>query len=66
MDGEAKTERLMVPVPEAAAMLGVDARTLKRAGEDGEIPVKCIRSVYLVPAAWLAKFTSWPPAEDVA
>jgi excisionase family DNA binding protein len=55
----------MVTVTEAAAVLGVSANTLKRAGEEGEIPVERIRSVYLVPAAWLAKVTAWP-REEVA
>ncbi len=54
-------ERLMVTVGEAAATLGVSPNTLKRAGEEGDVPVRRIRSVYLVPAAWLAEITAWPP-----
>jgi len=50
----------MVPVAEAAAVMGVSPNTVKRAGETGEIPVRKVRSVYLVPAAWLAEFTAWP------
>lgn len=56
----------MVTVSEAAAALGVSANTLKRAGEAGDIPVLRIRSVYLLPAAWLATVTTWPPAGEVA
>ena len=55
---------LMVPVAEAAEVLGVCVNTLKRAGEDGEIQLRRIRSVYLVPLAWLASFTAWPASED--
>lgn len=57
------TEALMVTVTEAAAALGVSANTLKAAGRAGEIPMERIRSVYLVPRAWLSKVTTWPPAE---
>jgi excisionase family DNA binding protein len=55
--------RLMVTVGEAAATLGVSPNTLKRAGEEGEIPIRRIRSVYLLPVAWLAAVTAWPPEE---
>ena len=54
---------LMVTVTEAAAQLGVSANTLKEAGRDGEIPMTRIRTCYLLPAAWLASVTAWPPAE---
>lgn len=57
----ASPQRLMVTVGEAAAQLGVSPNTLKRAGEAGEVPVRRIRTVYLVPAAWLAQMTAWPP-----
>jgi excisionase family DNA binding protein len=59
----ASPERKMVTVTEAAATLGVSANTLKRAGEAGEIPVRRIRSVYLLPLAWLAEVTAWPDRE---
>lgn len=54
---------LMVTVTHAAAALGVSPNTLKRAGEAGEIPLRRIRSVYLLPAAWLDEVTSWPERE---
>ena len=55
--------RLMVPLREAAELLGVSPATLKRAGKAGEIPVERILSVYLVPMAWLTAVTSWPRRE---
>jgi len=63
----ASTKPLMVTVTEAAAALGISANTLKEAGRAGEIPMRKIRSVYLLPAAWLAEVTTWPPVtEEVA
>jgi excisionase family DNA binding protein len=56
----ASPQCLMVTVTEAAQALGVSPNTLKRAGEAGEIPMRRIRSVYLLPAAWLADLTAWP------
>jgi excisionase family DNA binding protein len=53
----------MVTVTEAAAQLGVSANTLKEAGREGEIPMTRIRTCYLLPAAWLASVTCWPPEE---
>jgi hypothetical protein len=53
--------QLMVPVAQAAIVLGVSEDTLYRAGETGEVPVKRIRSCRLVPVAWLRTFTAWPP-----
>lgn len=58
--------RLMVSVAEAAAALGVSEDTLKRAGDDGEIPMRRIRTRCLLPAAWLASVTAWPPENGEA
>ena len=55
--------RLMVPIREAALLLGASVATLKRAGETGEVPVLRIRTLYLIPRAWLAEVTAWPKQE---
>lgn len=52
---------LMVPVAQAARVLGVSEDTLYRAGEAGEVPVRRIRSCRLVPVAWLMAFAAWSP-----
>lgn len=63
---QADDQCVMVPLVRAARKLGVSPDTLKRAGEDGEVPVRRIRSVYVLPAAWLAWMTSWSPGDEAA
>lgn len=56
----------MVRAAKAAARLGVDSRTVKRAIAKGEIPGTRVGTLYLVNAAWLATVTSWAPQEAAA
>lgn len=56
--------RLFADVPEAAAILGRDERTVRKAAAVGEIPSSKVGQKYLIPVAWLreqAGITS-PPA----
>jgi excisionase family DNA binding protein len=53
----------MIPVPEAAEIIGVSPNTLRRAGDAGEIPMERIRGVCLLPRTWVEHFTSWPKPE---
>jgi excisionase family DNA binding protein len=45
--------RLFATVPEAAAILRYDPRTLRRAIADGEIPAVKAGATYRIPVAWL-------------
>jgi excisionase family DNA binding protein len=47
------TGRNFVSVPEAAAFLGVDIRTVRRAIRAGEIPATRVGAAWRVPTAWL-------------
>lgn len=56
----------MLTPADVVAEIGKDKiseRTIRRAIADGEIPGVKIRNVYLLPAAWLASVTAWPPEE---
>lgn len=61
-----ETGQDMVRAAKAAAKLGVDSRTVKRAIAKGEIPGTRVGTLYLVNAAWLATVTSWAPQEAAA
>jgi excisionase family DNA binding protein len=56
------TERLFVSVPEAAELLGVDPRTLRRAIEDCQVPASRVGARVLVPTAWLRGQARQPDA----
>jgi excisionase family DNA binding protein len=43
--------RLFLSVPEAAAMLGVDERTCRRAIRAGDVPAVRVSGVWRIPAA---------------
>jgi excisionase family DNA binding protein len=47
------TTRLFINTEEAAAILGVDPRTLRRAVERGEVPATRLGVRILIPTAWL-------------
>jgi excisionase family DNA binding protein len=47
--------RLFASTTEAAALLGYDARTVRKAIEAGEIPAVRAGSTYRVPTEWLRK-----------
>lgn len=49
------TERLFVNTEEAAALLGLDPRTVRRAVDRGEIPATRLGVRILIPTAWLRK-----------
>jgi excisionase family DNA binding protein len=46
-------DRLFVSAPEAAAILGCDARTVRTAAEAGEIPASRAGVRWLIPVQWL-------------
>jgi excisionase family DNA binding protein len=50
---QALPERLFIPVIEAADILGLDPRTLRRAIEAGTIPATRVGVKILIPTAWL-------------
>ncbi len=50
---ETLTGRLFLSVPEAAEVLGVDPRTLRRAIERLEVPATRVGARVLIPTAWL-------------
>lgn len=45
--------RLFADVPETAAILGRDERTVRKAAAEGEIPATRVGQKWLVPTAWL-------------
>ena len=45
--------RLFADVPEAAALLGRDERTVRKAAAEGEIPATKVGQKWLIPTAWL-------------
>ncbi len=45
--------RLFAEVPEAAAILGRDERTIRRAAAAGDIPATRVGKQYLIPTEWL-------------
>jgi excisionase family DNA binding protein len=47
------SNRNFASVPEAAAFLGVDVRTVRRAIGAGEIPATRVGAAWRVPASWL-------------
>lgn len=54
----------MLTPSEAVAEIGeekISERTIRRAIAAGQIPGVKIRNVYLLPASWVASFTTWPP-----
>lgn len=51
----------MVPLAEAADVLGVPEDTLRWAGDAGDIPLRRIGTRRLLPAAWLESVTAWDP-----
>jgi excisionase family DNA binding protein len=57
------THRHFASAPEAAAFLGVDIRTLRRAIQAGQIPATRVGVTWRVPTAWLmetaGKATPW-------
>jgi excisionase family DNA binding protein len=47
------TARLFASVPEAAGVLGIDVRTLRRAIARGEVPATKVGVRTLIPTAWI-------------
>jgi len=45
--------RLFADVPQAAGLLGLDERTVRRAAAAGEIPAHKVGHKWMIPAAWL-------------
>lgn len=50
----------MVPITDAAAVIGTRVRNLKRAAIRKEIPCLRFGTQWFVPEAWLTSVTSWP------
>lgn len=46
-------DRLFVTAPEAAAILGRDPRTIRKAAEAGEIPARRAGRKWLIPTHWI-------------
>ena len=46
-------DRLFADVPQAAAILGRDKRTIRRAAEAGEIPASKVGNKWMIPTQWL-------------
>jgi excisionase family DNA binding protein len=58
----ANAEPLFVRVPEVAAALGLDVRTVRRSIKAGEIPAKKHAGAVLIPTEWLQQQTAPSPA----
>jgi excisionase family DNA binding protein len=56
----------MLPIAEAALMLGVSVAFLKELGHAGEIPTKRLGRKWLVKRAWVDAFTGWPEEASTA
>jgi excisionase family DNA binding protein len=54
--------RLFADIPQAAAILGRDERTVRRAAAEGEIPATKVGAKYLIPVAWLREQAGEPSA----
>lgn len=54
--------RRMLPICEAAAMLGVTPRYLKRLHLAGDLPgaVERLGRKWMIKRAWVDEFTAWP------
>ena len=50
-------DRLFASAPEAAAILGCDARTIRTAAEAGKIPASKAGIKWLIPVQWLRNQT---------
>lgn len=59
---DVEAERLFVRVPEVAAALGLDVRTVRRCIKDGQIPAKRYEGAVLIPAQWLREQVGPPQA----
>ena len=59
-------DRLFVGVPEVALFLNCDARTVRRAAEEGTIPAKKVGARWLVPVAWLRQEAGLPEPAPAA
>jgi excisionase family DNA binding protein len=56
--------QLFIGVPEAAALLGCDERTIRRALAKGEIPGQRLGARWAIPSVWLRQQAGLPePAE---
>lgn len=53
-------DRVAYKLCEAAAMLGVSPRKLKRLYLAGDMPAKYLGRHLMVPGAWIADFGAWP------
>ena len=45
--------KLFASVPEVAAIIGRDERTVRKAAEKGEIPAKKVGANWMIPVSWL-------------
>ena len=53
-------DRLFADVPQAAAILGRDRRTIRRAAEAKEIPASKVGNKWMIPTAWLRQQAGTP------
>ena len=53
--------RKAYPLREAAALLGISARTIKRRADAGEFTLGRLGRQRMVPAAWVDQYSAWPP-----
>ena len=58
--------RLFATVPEAAAILRYDVRTVRRGIASGEIPAIRVGATYRIRVSWLREQAGTPPDEDEA
>jgi excisionase family DNA binding protein len=55
--------RWFVTITEAAAILEIDPRTVRRAIDRGDVPAVRVGQQYRVPAAWLREHAGLAPAD---
>jgi excisionase family DNA binding protein len=55
-------DQLFADVPQAASILGRDARTVRRAAAAREIPASKVGTKWMIPTAWLRQQAGIPTA----
>ena len=56
--------QLFATVPEAAAILRYDVRTVRRGIASGDIPAVRVGATNRIPVSWLREQAGMPPDED--